>query len=192
VVYIDLSRSSFLDFLKLVKDIDTEGDYFMVSANVLNNGVCACMQQNKNKLIPQNVGEFSFPHEHGKPGMALEQYWDHGRKSQRLHEYFLSNKDWFVEVSHQCQLEIVEKGTRVSINFVGFKQDILPFYVKSDKYLDDEHYLTVETSKRLQKSVMICMPLVVFHLSFYSQGRQDDAMLIKFYERLFNRHEVVE
>ncbi len=156
----------------------------MVSANVLNNGVCAYIQQNKNGLIPRDVGLFSFPSEHGKPGMALEQYWDHGKKSQRLHEYFLSNTDRFVGMSQQCQPEKVAEGIRVSINFVGFKQDILPFYVKSAKHLDDEHYLTVETSKRLQKSVMICMPFVSSHLSFYSQGRQDDAMLIGSYARL--------
>jgi hypothetical protein len=186
IVYLDLTSCSFPDFLNMVKNIDKQRDYFMVSANVLNNGVCAYLQQNRKELIPLDVGMFSFPCEHGKPGMALEQYWDHGRKSQRLHEYFLANTDRFVEMSRQCQPEKVAEGTRVSINFVGFKQDILPFYVKSDKHLDDEHYLTVETSKRLQKSVMICMPFVGSHLSFYSQGRQDNAMLIESYTGLFN------
>jgi hypothetical protein len=188
VVYIDPSQTSFIDFLKMVKNIDAKSDYFMVSANVLNNGFCAYMQQNKHELIPSNIGIFSFPCEHGEPGMALEQYWDHGRKSQLLHEYFLSNNDWFVEMSHHCQTEKVEKGFRFSINFVGFKQDILPSYVKTNKCLDDEHYLTVEMSKQLQKNVIICSPLVVSHLSFYSQGRQDDAMLIKFYDGLLNRN----
>lgn len=99
IVYIDTSKDSFNSFLNKIKTITEKSSYYLVSANVINNGVCAYAQQNKCNLIPNNMVLFPFPNENNKLGYAIEKYWEHGKKSQILHEYFIANKQEFISDS---------------------------------------------------------------------------------------------
>jgi len=185
IVYIDTSEDTFGYFLKMIKEIDSESPQYLVSANVINNGVCAYIQQNESHLIPKDVGYFDFPNDRCWGG-AHAAYWDDGKKSQFLHQYFILNRDNFISQSKVCGCKEVEMGVRFSINFIGFNRRVISLFVKDrDNDTDDEQWLTVELSKLLQKKVMICMPLVVSHLSFYTQKKsQNDDFLLDEYKRI--------
>jgi len=171
-------------FLNKIKYISSSSPYYAVSANVINNGICAYFQQNKTSLLPEEISIFPFPADQGQRGKATEAYWEDGKKSQILHEYFINHKERFISESQKQGEAMVGVGDRFSINFIGFKPPIFSFFLKDKLFLDDEYYFSVRVSKQLRKKILICMPLTVSHLSYFSQSRQDDSMLIEKYKNL--------
>ena len=119
IVYIDTEQ--FYSFTDKIKNITPDSKHYMVSANVVNNGVCAYLQQ-KRGLIPKSVEVFDFPNDFVEPGKAAENYWKEGKKSQELHEYFIQNRESFVAKSKTLPIELADIGIRFSINLIGFKQ----------------------------------------------------------------------
>ena len=172
IIYMDTKR--FSHFLNKVKKIDPDSEYYMVSANVVNNGFCTYFSQ-KHNLIPETVGFF----EHPNPEYETNEYWDHGKLSQKLHEYFIQNKEQFILNAKNLPDQLVDIGNRLSINFIGFKQSAIPKFQKYTR--GDEYTMTVLLSKLLNKKIMIDMSFVVSHLSFRGQKEQDDQeMLVKY------------
>ena len=95
IVYID--SELFSSFTDKIKNITPDSKHYMVSANVVNNGVCAYLQQ-KRGLIPKSLEVFYFPNDDVLGG-ADENYWKEGKKSQELHEYFIQNRELFMAKS---------------------------------------------------------------------------------------------
>ena len=184
IVYIDTSEQSFNRFLKKIKRINSAAPYYAVSANVINNSICAYFQQNHKNLLPDNIFFFPFPADQGQRGKAMESYWEGGKKSQILHEYFINHKEKFISESQKRGNVMVDIGVRFSINFIGFKPAIFSFFLKNKFFLDDEYYFSIRISKQLRKQIMIYMPLTVSHLSYFSQPLQNDTLLIEKYYNL--------
>ena len=181
VIFLDVEY--FDNFLQKVKDIDKNSEYYMVSANVVNNGVCANIQQNYG-AIPKSIETFNMPHCDYYLGGANAKYWDYGEKSQLLHQYFLDNKDSYISSSRTQYSQLVDCGTLFSINFIGFKQTPISYFI-TDNYNKDENYLTLELSKILQKKILVETSFVVSHLSFHSQlKKQNDKLLLVEYNKL--------
>ncbi len=180
IVYIDTEQ--FSSFTDKIKNITPDSKHYMVSANVVNNGVCAYLQQ-KRGLIPKSVEVFYFPNDQVLGG-AAQNYWNEGKKSQELHKYFIQNRRSFVAKSKTLPIELVDIGTCVSINLIGFKQKTIDNMLKLS-YDGDEPVLTAELSKFLNKKIMIDMSFVASHLSFSFQLKQDDKKLLFDYDELF-------
>ncbi len=183
IVYIDTGQ--FSSFTDKIKNITPDSKHYMVSANVVNNGVCAYLQQ-KRGLIPKSLEVFDFPNDNNLLGLAGENYWNEGKKSQELHKYFIQNRRSFVAKSKTLPIELVDIGIRFSINLIGFKQktidNMLKYFYNGDS---DEFSLSVELSKFLNKKIMIDMSFVASHLSFSFQLKQDDKKLLFEYDELF-------
>lgn len=189
IVYLDTQY--FGQFLEKVRNISPKSDYYMVSANVVNNGICAYIQQNQCHLIPESVASFGIPPKYDPLGIFGPEYWDEGRKSQLLHEHFIENRLDFVSKSRRENHKLIDIGTRVSINFIGFRHDTILNYAKvsrfSYSYYRDEHFLTSKLSKSIQKPLLINMSFTVAHLSFASQSKeQNDQELIVKYKGFLN------
>ena len=180
IIFLDVEY--FDNFLQKIKDIDECSEYYMVSANVVNNGICANIQQ-KYGAIPKDVGIFDVPNENERGGASFE-YWKYGEKSQILHKYFLDNKDNFISKSITQTFQLVDYSNRFSINFIGFKQNSIKPFMKVIDF-SDEVYLTAKLSKILQKKILIETSFVVSHLSFHSQlKKQNDKLLLVEYNKL--------
>jgi hypothetical protein len=157
IVFFDLERlAEFVDFRRRNKG------YFLLSANVVNNGVCAYFQQ-ASRAIPAGFDDFEMP----KGGMCGS-LWGSGAKAQRLHELFLKNPAAFRSVARApiCWLE------RVSINFVSWLGADLVHI--PDIMADDEHDLCYGVRKRARKVNAIYPRFLASHLSFWKQDAEMD------------------
>lgn len=133
-----------------------EQRYFLISANVVNNGVCAHLQQREG-AIPREVGEFEMP-ERGLCGTL----WNEGAKAEALHALFLSDPNRFkVGAGARALIAWTE---RVSINFIALLgRDLVHV---PDIMADDEHEFCYGVRKRAKKQNAIAMSFVAAHLSF--------------------------
>ncbi len=183
MVFIETDKELFKQFVHQIKLInEPQSSHFLVSSNVVNNGVCAYYQQKEFKLIPHDIGDCYFPCDNDIPGFAMEAYWDGGEKSEKLHHYFLAKSKNFINMARVIDPVNIKIGTRVSINFIGFKQDSIKKFLKS-RCQDDEKFLTAELSNQLNKHVQIFMPLVSSHLSYFTQSLQnDDDLIVKYFK----------
>ena len=164
-------------------DIDTLGDfiefrranpkYFIVSANVVNNGVCAYWQQVAG-LLPPTLGDFERP-----PGGFGGTLWQSPQRAAQLHDFFLAKADKDMPLTHA----VIDWTERQSINFIAWLgKDLLHM---SGLTRDDEHALSVEIPTFLDRPTAIYSDFVVSHLSFGPQERGlDVAPLIAGYEAL--------
>jgi len=178
IVFIDLETLK--DFVSYRK---TKRDFFLISANVINNGVCAHYQQALGN-IPRDVLELELP----RNGL-FGSLWESAEKAETLHRYFVENHSRLLVNTSEHFLKrmgispIVEWNSRISINFISWLGEDLPHipYV----LLDDEHELCNEVRARTRKPNCIFLPFVVSHLSFYSQdkGMNINDVLSR-YERL--------
>jgi hypothetical protein len=133
-----------------------------LSANVVNNGVCAYFQQ-ASGAIPPGFDEFEMPR-----GGMCGSLWASGAKAQRLHEYFLKNPAAFRDAARApiCWSE------RVSINFVSWLgADLMHI---PDIMADDEHDLCYGVRRRARKLNAIYPRFLASHLSFWKQDADMD------------------
>lgn len=151
IVFFDVRRLG--DFLTFRKQ---NSQYFLVSANVVNNGVCAHFQQARG-AIPAEVDEFEMP-----PGGMCGTLWSSGAKAARLHDLFLKNPAAFRSTSGT-----VAWNQRISINFISWLGSDLVHI--PDIMSDDEHDLCYGVRKRARKENCIYLPFVASHLSFWKQ-----------------------
>jgi hypothetical protein len=168
IVHFNLQRlAEFIAFRK------QHPEFFLVSANVVNNGVCAHFQQQAG-LIPPDMMECELP-----PGGMCGTVWGDGEKAGALHRHFLSDPSAF----QQEDGAPIVWNERVSINFVALLgRDIAHI---PDLMADDEHDLCYGVRKRARKSNCIYPGFVAAHLSFW---KQDASMplpeLLESYEAL--------
>ncbi len=150
IVYLDLDHlAAFLAFRV------AHPEFFLVSANVVNNGVCAYFQQQQG-VIPMSLMELPYP-DRGFCG-AL---WERADLAERLHDYFLDHPGRFRATGTDVAPD------RLSINCVSYLgADLDEMSAIGD---DDEEELSVTIPRRTRRANVIYRPLVAAHLSFFSQ-----------------------
>jgi hypothetical protein len=152
IVYFDLDKlEEYISFRR------SRDEFFLVSANVVNNGVCAFFQQ-RSGVIPLDDDAFELP-----PGGLCGSLWSDGAKAERLHRLFLNRPARFTAASG----DPIAWNQRISINFVallGKDLGIIP-----DIMFDDEHDLCYGVRKRAKKLNCIFPRFVASHLSFWKQ-----------------------
>jgi hypothetical protein len=139
-----------------------EQNFFLISANVVNNGVCAYFQQ-RQRAIPMELGEFELPN-----GGFCGSLWSDGKKAEALHRLFLGDSARFRDSASR---ELIPWAERISVNFIALLGRDLACI--PDVMSDDEHELCYGARKRAKKQNAIAMSFVAAHLSFW---RQDAAM----------------
>ncbi|CAJ0890610.1 hypothetical protein AMST5_04064 [freshwater sediment metagenome] len=157
IVFFDLDRlAEFIDFRR------RNTGYFLLSANVVNNGVCAYFQQ-ASGAIPPGFDDYEMPR-----GGMCGSLWGSGAKAQRLHEFFLKNTAAFRDAARApiCWTE------RVSINFISWLGADLTHI--PDIMSDDEHDLCYGVRKRSRKVNAIYPRFLASHLSFWKQDAEMD------------------
>jgi hypothetical protein len=159
IVYFDINElERFVSFRR------KHEEFFLVSANVVNNGVCAHFQQSAG-AIPPDRGYFELP-----PGGMCGSLWSEGAKAESLHALFLSDPSRFRAKAD----EYIVWNERISINFIAMLgRDLV---VVPDVMQDDEHELCYGVRKRARKINCIYPGFLAAHLSFW---RQDADMNLR-------------
>lgn len=164
IVFCDTSQiSNFLNFAKENHPND------ILSANVINNGVCAHYQQKNNYLTNLDI-EFEYPSE-GTCGSL----WESSDKCSDLHNFFLDNYSSILSKSLSTEEVIIPLPhfDRFSINFITFQQSLLlkliAIFHMYPGTKDDEELMTQALPMHFGTRKFIYNPLVVSHLSFYKQ-----------------------
>ena len=152
IVYFDIDRLA--EFIAFRKEHE---EFFLVSANVVNNGVCAYFQQALG-LLPETSLQFELP-----PGGLCGTLWAEGHKAEALHDLFLR----WPEAFEPEQGSAIVWNERISINFVSFLgRDLIHI---PDVSGDDEHDLCYGVRKRARKQNCIWTKFRAAHLSFWKQ-----------------------
>jgi hypothetical protein len=173
IAYIDLEH--FKQFVEFRAAKENE-KYWLVSANVINNGVCAFYQQK------QNPKTFFISPVDNKPKRTLSyppaglcgELWESGEMALEMHEWFLSDKG--LENTRYLNLQELPLGDRISINTISWLGRDLENMAEVARPGDDEHLLSVELSKQFQRPNIIFGPFVVSHLSF---GKQEESAVFR-------------
>lgn len=171
IVYLDIDRlSDFIEFRR------RNPNYFVVSANVVNNGVCAHLQQLAGQL-PNELGEFEHP-----PGGLEGSLWQSGERAIKLHEFFLQSQNKHFPLPARA----VEWNERQSINFIAWLgRDIRHMALGQG---DDERLMTVDLPAYLGRPCAIYSDFTVSHLSFGQQEKGFDFdPLVDKYDALMRR-----
>lgn len=168
IVYMNLEKlSDFIEFRR------KNPKYLVVSANVVNNGVCAHWQQVAGS-IPERVGHFEYP-----PGGFGGSLWLSAERANELHDYFLQTDNKHLPLPSQ----VIEWTERQSINFIAWLgRDLVHMALPKG---DDERALTVDLPMLLERPTAIYSDFTVSHLSF---GPQEKGLaldrLIQAYDEL--------
>ena len=168
IVYMDLDRlAGFIDHRR------KNPHYFVTSANVVNNGVCAYFQQVSGAL-PASLGHFERP-----PGGFGGTLWTDPDKANKLHDFFLASS----EKELPLPTKVVDWQERQSINFIAWLGRDLQHMALAKG--DDEKMLTVDLPAFLKRPTCIYSDFTVSHLSFGPQETGVDVnRLIAAYDKL--------
>ncbi len=162
IVYLDLEAlNGFIEFRR------ANPNYFVVSANVVNNGVCAYWQQAAGSL-PDDLGHFERP-----PGGFGGSLWQSAERATQLHEFFLKKDDKHLPLPSA----VVDWNERQSINFISWLgKDLIHMALPKG---DDEYALTVGLPTFLDRPTAIYADFTVSHLSFgpQEQGLDLDRLI---------------
>ena len=167
IVYFDLDKLE--EFVAFRRD---NPQYLLVSANVVNNGVCAHFQQALG-AIPTDAMTCELP-----PGGLCGSLWEDGARAEALHRLFLKAPKSFATAAGP-----IVWNERVSINFIALLgADLLHI---PDVTADDEHDLCYGVRKRAKKQNCIYPQFLAAHLSFWKQdAAMNIAAVLKGYEAL--------
>jgi len=168
IVYFDLDRlAEFVAFRR------NNPQYFLVSANVINNGVCAHFQQAMG-AIPVEMMVCELP-----PGGMCGSLWSDGLQAYALHRLFLLSPARF----RRDDIAPIVWNERISINFIALLgRDLIHI---PDISTDDEHDLCYGVRKRAKKQNCIYPQFLAAHLSFWKQDANVQiAEAIRAYEAL--------
>lgn len=168
IVYLDIDKlDGFIQFRR------ANPHYFVVSANVVNNGVCAYFQQAAGS-IPPSVGHFECP-----PGGFGGSLWESAERAVQLHAFFLGNGGKTLALP----TPVVDWTERQSINFIAWLgRDLVHMALPKG---DDEHALTIGVPAYLDRPTAIYSDFTVSHLSFGPQERGwDPSPLVDAYAAL--------
>jgi hypothetical protein len=168
IVYMDIEKlGDFIEFRR------TNPKYLVVSANVVNNGVCAHWQQLAGS-IPERVGHFERP-----PGGFGGSLWLSAERANELHDYFLQTNNKQLPLPSK----VIEWTERQSINFVAWLgRDLVHMAVPKG---DDEGTLTVDLPTLLDRPTAIYSDFTVSHLSF---GPQEQGLAL---DRLIDAYDAL-
>lgn len=168
IVYMDLDGlAGFIDHRR------KNPHYFVTSANVVNNGVCAYFQQVSGAL-PQSLGHFERP-----PGGFGGTLWTDPNKANNLHDFFLASP----KKEFPLPSKVVDWQERQSINFIAWLGSDLQHMALARG--DDEKMLTVDLPAFLERPTAIYSDFTVSHLSFGPQEKGVDVnRLITAYDAL--------
>ncbi len=150
IVFVDLERLPVF-----IAHRRTDTDTFLLSANVVNNGVCAFNQQLQG-TVPSSLMVLPYP-----PRGFCGILWESAVLATRLHRHFLAAPAAFARPGTTIAPD------RLSINFVSYLGRDLEHF--NGVRGDDEEALSVTIPQRLGRVNRIFNPLVVSHLSFFSQ-----------------------
>ena len=154
--------------------------YFMLSANVVNNGVCAYFQQ-EDGVFPRAALDLELP-----PNGLCGSLWASGPKAAALHDIFLRDPTNFRKSGEAAK----EWNARLSINFIALLG--ADFVHVPDLMEDDEHFLSYGGRVRSRKPNAIYNPFTVAHLTFLTQEREfDHARVLAAYAALAERNGVM-
>jgi len=164
IVYFDLERLP--EFIRFRTD---HPEYLLTSANVINNGLCAQLQQNEG-LLPSSL-DLQIP-----PGGFGGSLWESGATAEAVHRHFLARPASF----KRSAPEIFIPQERFSINFVSWLGADLPCF--DTRFGDDEQDLTVTLPRYHGREGAVYLPFVAAHLSFRPQdGGMDLPGLLRDY-----------
>lgn len=168
IVYMDLDGlAGFIDHRR------KNPHYFVTSANVVNNGVCAYFQQVSGAL-PLSLGHFERP-----PGGFGGTLWTDPDKANKLHDFFLAAPKKELPLPSK----VVDWQERQSINFIAWLGGDLQHMALARG--DDEKMLTVDLPAFLERPTAIYSDFTVSHLSFGPQENGVDVnRLITAYDAL--------
>ncbi len=168
IVYVDLDGlSGFIDYRR------KNPNYFLISANVVNNGVCAYFQQVSGAL-PLSLGHFERP-----PGGFGGTLWTDPNKANNLHDFFLAA----AKKEFPLPSKVVDWQERQSINFIAWLGSDLQHMALARG--DDEKMLSVDLPAFLDRPTAIYSDFTVSHLSFGPQESGVDVnRLIAAYDAL--------
>ncbi|MDL2410571.1 hypothetical protein PY650_34340 [Rhizobium calliandrae] len=168
IVYLDIEKlNEFIEFRR------ANPNYFVVSANVVNNGVCAYLQQ-LGGALPDELGHFEHP-----PGGFGGSLWQSAERATQLHDFFLEKNDKHLPLPNK----VVEWKERQSINFISWLgKDLLHMGLPKG---DDEYALTVDLPTFLDRPTAIYADFTVSHLSF---GPQEHGLDV---DRLINAYDAL-
>jgi len=187
IVFVD--TEAFPGFVQYVRSTP----HFLVHANIINNGVAAYYQAQKDPELLERLPELAdYPSEHGR----IADFWPpfagnggplvmKGALAKEFHRYFIEHRSKFGGLGpkgEQCILytapHVLAGQGRFSINFFGTrwsKWDMVADLVGVvDQPFYDEFALTVQATEKQGISECIYSPFVVAHLSFSYQLRQGD------------------
>jgi hypothetical protein len=181
IVYFDIER-----FGKFIECIQLSPNADIFSANVINNGVCAYLQSRKG-YFPELDIQFEYPSD-GFGGSL----WESGQKCSMLHKYFVSNIGNIKRVALQDEFTTtLPYKDRLSINFVGFRQQIFPYmaaaytsearkiaYMPDKNAYDDEILMTQILPILFDVNKYVFNQFIASHLSFYKQEDTFNAIEI--------------
>jgi hypothetical protein len=168
IVYVDVDKlNDFIEFRR------ANPEYFVVSANVVNNGVCAFLQQSAG-AIPEEVGHFEHP-----PGGFGGSLWLSAERATALHDFFLKRERKYLPLPSAS----VDWNERQSINFIAWLgKDLVHMALPKS---DDEYALTVGLPTFLGRPSAIYSDFTVSHLSF---GPQENGLDL---DRLLDGYEAL-
>lgn len=158
IVFIDVD--AFPGFIQ--RRLETQDTALVGLANIINNGVCAHLQQ-QHGFIDQTFGEMPYDTFCGR-------LWSDGGLACRLHQYFVTNKEsWLAKARALAgQLWFQPVGDRISINFFAVPSSQLA-RVYGNVGWDDE--LDISVSLPVSQGVpnYVDLGLVVVHWRFGGQ-----------------------
>lgn len=163
IVYCDLKKIN--PFIETIANSKSSN---IISANVINNGVCAHLQYLDGYFNSSNL-VFNYPPE----GLCGE-LWESSVLCSDLHAHFLKNFSAIHDIASKSKaIAELPDFDRFSINFIGFKHKIFVYmsaaYYSNENQKDDEFIMTKTLPKLFGVKKYVFTPLLVSHLSFYKQ-----------------------
>ena len=163
IVFIDLDR---LDDMLIFSSEKAPHD--IVSANVINNGVCAYFQAGKG-YFPALPVTFEYP-----PNGLCGTLWESAVKCASIHRYFGRH---YPAIRHRASSDeiatLLPDPDRFSINFISFGHSLFLrlalAYISDPALVDDEAIITQSLPSLFGLRKYVYNALLVAHLSFYSQ-----------------------
>ncbi len=154
ILYVNVS-----EFGCFTKYVHYEISAFTVSANIVNNGVVAHIQQ-KLGILPLDLGYLEYPH-----GGAYGSLWGSANQAYKLHKYFVEHMEDFY---HD---KLIRYRERLSINLLAYSGRVAQMaYETLRHHGGDEPGLTTYANVVLNVTNVIYMRLVAAHATFHGQS----------------------
>lgn len=176
VVYIDVEK--FPKFINNVVD-DKDDTHMVYFPSIINNGVCAYLQQQDGLLPEKELGVMPYDTFCGR-------LWGDGKLAERVHLYFIKNINE-MRAKQPDRRVTITRGDRISINFFAIKTSKLHIYQAIGP--DDEAEITVRAPPKFGLDNVIDLSMFVAHLGFYKQRStgMNEVMLLEEYAKLADR-----